>query len=301
MHKIDTDTAVGNEFVDGNAAASIKATRLNAKWFNTIQRELCKIVESAEIALSDADDAQIVAAMAILFERALLSKGHEGDMTFVNRSGQNLSISAESVVLSNKRDESAVITCNDVTFKDSDDVKSSISREGFLLIGRGLVCEISNEGFSIKELNEGGAKFSITENGVVYQSTGDDGKTRTTKIGHDIVTNKLISNRVETVGIDCYTFKSSSFVETNLVNFNYAVPKIFTASSVEEFKQPGQIKSTFDSPEGGMIIVKNGTGFNILVGDGTPSSGSSFASGIVVKPGECIRYIQIEGAWKHVW
>ncbi len=99
MHKIDTDTAVGNEFVDGNAAASIKATRLNAKWFNTVQRELCKIVESAEIALSDADDAQIVAAMAILFEQALLSKSHEGDMTFVNRSGQTASISGGKISL----------------------------------------------------------------------------------------------------------------------------------------------------------------------------------------------------------
>lgn len=71
MHKIDTDTAVGNEFVDGNAAASIKATRLNAKWFNTIQRELCNIVEQAGMALSENDDGQVLRAVLELVLRTL--------------------------------------------------------------------------------------------------------------------------------------------------------------------------------------------------------------------------------------
>lgn len=71
MHKIDGQYNVGGEFVDGNPGAGINATRLNAKWFNTIQRELCNIVEQAGMALSENDDGQVLRAVLELVLRTL--------------------------------------------------------------------------------------------------------------------------------------------------------------------------------------------------------------------------------------
>lgn len=59
MHKIDTQTAVNGEFTDGNPSTGVKATQLNAGWFNSVQRELCNAVEKFGIALSKEDDMQL--------------------------------------------------------------------------------------------------------------------------------------------------------------------------------------------------------------------------------------------------
>lgn len=59
MHKIDTDTSVDSEFTDGVPESGQPATRLNAKWFNTIQRELCNLLTKFGVALSETNDQQI--------------------------------------------------------------------------------------------------------------------------------------------------------------------------------------------------------------------------------------------------
>lgn len=45
MKRINTATAVNGEFVDGNRTLGQKATQFSAEWCNTIQEELCAIVE----------------------------------------------------------------------------------------------------------------------------------------------------------------------------------------------------------------------------------------------------------------
>lgn len=87
MHKIDTDTAVGNEFVDGNAETSVRATRLNASWFNTIQRELCNVVQDAGIALSQSNDDQLLAALYIVAVKALTERNISGTITISAKGG----------------------------------------------------------------------------------------------------------------------------------------------------------------------------------------------------------------------
>lgn len=65
MHKIDTSTATADrEFTDGNASTGVKSTKLNASWFNTIQRELCKIVTDAGLNLDASDDSQLSSIIA---------------------------------------------------------------------------------------------------------------------------------------------------------------------------------------------------------------------------------------------
>jgi len=65
MHKIDAPDATGaNEFRDGDAALGLLATVVWSKWLNTVQRELVAVVESEGIALDDADDVQMLEAIA---------------------------------------------------------------------------------------------------------------------------------------------------------------------------------------------------------------------------------------------
>lgn len=59
MHKIDTQTSVNGEFTDGNPSTGVKATQLNADWFNSVQREICNAVVKFGKALSKEDDMQL--------------------------------------------------------------------------------------------------------------------------------------------------------------------------------------------------------------------------------------------------
>jgi len=68
MYKINTSTAVGGEFADGNPATGQKATELNASWFNTIQRELLAILTAAGVTPSISIDDQLSKVLALKSE-----------------------------------------------------------------------------------------------------------------------------------------------------------------------------------------------------------------------------------------
>jgi hypothetical protein len=70
MQKIGniTNTAtIAGEFTDGNVAGGVPPTILDAAWFNTVQRELVNMVQSAGITLDPTNDAQVLAAIQALF------------------------------------------------------------------------------------------------------------------------------------------------------------------------------------------------------------------------------------------
>ena len=70
MQKIGniTSTADANgEWTNGNVAAGIAPTIMDAAWFNTIQRELINIVTSGGLTLDPANDAQVLAALKKIF------------------------------------------------------------------------------------------------------------------------------------------------------------------------------------------------------------------------------------------
>lgn len=58
MHKTDAANNVANEFSDGTPPLT-PGTSLGAKWHNSVQRELVKVIEEAGLTLSDADDTQL--------------------------------------------------------------------------------------------------------------------------------------------------------------------------------------------------------------------------------------------------
>lgn len=78
MHKIDAPHATPeNEFTDGNPSTGIEATELLAKFFNTVQRELVAVVESAGLTLNDLDDDQLLEAITtILASHGNLTSPH---------------------------------------------------------------------------------------------------------------------------------------------------------------------------------------------------------------------------------
>lgn len=60
MHRVDSAGATPqHEFTNGNPSLQIPRTRLEAKFMNTLQRELVAVVEQTGQVLSDADDNQL--------------------------------------------------------------------------------------------------------------------------------------------------------------------------------------------------------------------------------------------------
>lgn len=71
MFRIDSDGATNdNKFTEGNPVQSIPATVVSADWLNdTVQEELCRVVEYAGLTLDKQDNTQLLAALRILIEQ----------------------------------------------------------------------------------------------------------------------------------------------------------------------------------------------------------------------------------------
>lgn len=69
MHKIDTNTAVDGSFVDKNASLGVDGTVVDADWLNSVQDEICNVVEAAGETLSKQDNSQMASAIGILTKR----------------------------------------------------------------------------------------------------------------------------------------------------------------------------------------------------------------------------------------
>lgn len=163
MHKIDGQYNVGGEFVDGNSGAGINATRLNAKWFNTIQRELCNVVQDAGITLSDEDDAQVVKSIVNIVIKTIASKTFDGHMRFVSRSGQELDVSANEISFVQPTGERCVVDCNGFTLIDAS----------------GSMVARFNENLSIqslKILDDSGFGEICIENGLIVVGKSGEGR-----------------------------------------------------------------------------------------------------------------------------
>ena len=64
MHRIDTSTAVDNKFVNGNAASGIKGTQVDESWLNSVQEELCGVVEEAGLSLNKSNNGQLASLLS---------------------------------------------------------------------------------------------------------------------------------------------------------------------------------------------------------------------------------------------
>uniref|UniRef100_UPI001F603327 phage tail protein n=1 Tax=Photorhabdus tasmaniensis TaxID=1004159 RepID=UPI001F603327 len=83
MQKIGdiTNTADKNgEFTNGNVAAGIAPTLLDAGWFNTVQRELINAVQGSGIKLDSKNDSQLFAAIKKLIDNSAVEI-HDASLT----------------------------------------------------------------------------------------------------------------------------------------------------------------------------------------------------------------------------
>lgn len=216
MHKIDTDTAVGNEFVDGNEAASIKATRLNAKWFNTIQRELCNIVEQAGMALSENDDGQVQRAVLELVLQAMSS----GLLRQIKmKGGYTIEIDSREGTFSIYDPEgSAGISFgfnegNKFSFTDSVTFEGDASVMGNVNVDKSVIVKDS-EGNGLK----------ISDNGIAFENS--DGTSVNTEIGF---------GSVKTAQIEAASVKVSDLL--NVINGKFVVKDGEVRSKVKTIVQ----------------------------------------------------------------
>ena len=72
MHQITGSTAVNNHFVDGSPTQG--GTVVSADWLNTVQDEICNLIQSTGIALNDPsndDKKQLIAAIGVLIASAI--------------------------------------------------------------------------------------------------------------------------------------------------------------------------------------------------------------------------------------
>lgn len=63
MQRIDTPNSRNGKFVNGNANQGIKGTEVSAEWLNSVQEEICSVVESTGARLDSSKDNQLFTAI----------------------------------------------------------------------------------------------------------------------------------------------------------------------------------------------------------------------------------------------
>jgi hypothetical protein len=99
MHRTTADGfGAGNLFQEGAPGTGLLASKIGAQWLNTLQAELAAIVEAGGLVLDDEDNAQIGAALGLLFSggnaaAALKNRAINGDFGLWQR-GASLAITS---------------------------------------------------------------------------------------------------------------------------------------------------------------------------------------------------------------
>lgn len=167
MKRISTATSVNNRFVDGNKSTGRKATQLNAEWFNQVQEEICKLLESAGITVGagDADNQlmQLFTSLFVLqaaFKSLTCKKGFEGGYSLVEIDGETLAMSASGEGVT----DNSALTVSRLLQK----FQKSISGGGL------LSTELSPSGFLVKAAGSSDVVFAVeVQNDRILFKSGD--------------------------------------------------------------------------------------------------------------------------------
>lgn len=95
MERINTPTAVGERFVDGNPTQGQKGTQVSAKWLNDVQEEISKVIEGSGASLDGGKQDQLLTAIKALLTKTKVSFA-EDNVTI--RSNRNTDIFESFVV-----------------------------------------------------------------------------------------------------------------------------------------------------------------------------------------------------------
>lgn len=150
MHRIDTETAVDGRFVNKDPDHSIRATKLNAEWFNSVQEEISNLLEENGVVLDPENESQLAEMFAPFlageFEEITLSETSGGYSKKVKLDNESVAVqdsapgSVKSATLNADglvaRVSSSVggaeseLKCNELVFKDvNGNVLSSLKKD----------------------------------------------------------------------------------------------------------------------------------------------------------------------------
>ena len=299
MHKIDTDTAVGNEFIDGNAAAGVRATRLNASWFNTIQRELSNIVQKAGIALSDNDDEQVLAAILLHAVAEILGgKSHKGALKLSEKDGVGAVLRDIGIWFENV-DSGVHVYVTDDGFgfhyvdENGDTIEVELRRNGLrlgndyqIVRGNGFLKSLRLSDF-VKIDHDG----ELTMAGVFSVNAGGFAAKTDFNVGDNV---KILTNgNVETAGS----------VRANVVSASKSVhgpvfcSQIFDATTEGLLSNPASLLAGV-TYAGATALVRNMSGSNYVLH--RVVSGNQYTD-FVVEPGEILQFVYDGSKWVHSW
>ncbi len=310
MHKIDTDTAVGNEFVDGNAAASIRATRLNAKWFNTIQRELCNIVTKAGMALSKSDDGQVlVAILAHAITEILGGKFHDGELKLGGENSAN-SVLRDRGIWFEYPDSKAHIFLTEegfgFHFYDENDnfIEISLNKDG-------LVCVFYDEKGSPvnvslnKEELQIGSDIHVKREGLsqlkglhILDNLNVDGKLSVqgvVRMDDDAV--RLLKSLILLKDLRFVSGSAESLAVTDFVQAKYFRAAIYDAESTSMLRDPSSLLVGI-AYFGSTARVRNMTGEKFVLERLADGNQRAY---LVVDPGEILQFVYDGSKWVHSW
>lgn len=185
MQRIDTSTkftdlfgAGKHGFRDGNKAAGVAATALNAALFNNVQEELCSVVEAANIALDGSIRNQVLLALR---SEGVFTTPAKGDNTtkaattdFVTQAGKHFSrtyILNANTALSAAYVGSLVLIAGEGLLIDLPSAASVSDGEGISFLGFGWVSNNSIRRTGTDIIYPNGATGGINSLAVGYGET----------------------------------------------------------------------------------------------------------------------------------
>ena len=299
MHKIDTDTAVDSEFTDGVPESGQPATRLNASWFNTIQRELCNIVTKAGMALSTSDDGQVLAAILLHTVAEILGgRSHDGALKLAGESGVN-----------------AVLRESGIWFEYPDGVHAFVSKDGFgyhYVDGNGDTVEVElnkdglSLGYGVQIINGIGVLRSLAISGILRIDHGGSlvvaGIFSAQDSGFVVQTDFKVGKAVEILKNG--DIRAAGSVDANVLSAKKTVngpafcASIFDATEQSILLNPGSLLGAVENA-GATALVRNATGRDVVISRSTASTSDRMV--LIVQPGEILRYVYDGSKWVHSW
>lgn len=188
MHKINTETSVDGEFVPGNPSTGQQATKLNAEWFNSVQRELVNTVLEAGMALSETDDEQLKRSVAIIAVKAMTSGLIDGSISLNGKI--KVSGNGYTIELDGTTGEISIVESGGVGFTlksngNCANITDSLKVDGSLVADEQVVC-----GGKVKAMDDitksvsSGVEISADE-GIKFKNS--DGTDAMTQIGYSSV------------------------------------------------------------------------------------------------------------------
>ncbi len=302
MHKIDGQYNVDGEFVGGDKEQGIRATRLNASWFNTIQRELCNIVEQAGMALSENDDSQVLKAVLLHIVREMLGgKFHDGSLKLGDASRDNSVLKQDGIWF--EHPESGVHAFVDdegfgFTFTDDEGNLVKISLGKSLDLGDEVhIDRVVSQLVVLRILRNlvVGEEFSVAE----ILKVKDDA----VRVLKDLFVSGSVQfgngGKIDDFGNMTLPGALAARVlqASDSVYGNVFCSKIFDATTVDDIQNPTALLSKV-AFAGATALVRNSTGGDYVI---SRDAGGSNHMYLTVRHGEVLLYAYTGSSWVHAW